>query len=385
MSIVKVYKPASTGAAGALSSDPIVTATGLTLGAYEIIKKYGNTYLSLLNQTDFTVSGGRAVGAADSEYGWTWNNRSVLNAADESSTVAGSLTLDLPAGVAYNWHNTVQDAPSRVKKYEATDQIQHWYSFLGTDATASENFELVSLLLYEDASLGSMMRVGVGWSASSDNQLSVRSGATTTNIGITAGQKGGMWVRLSRLRKEVWASYNLSADGATLPTSWTFAAVNTSAVTAEAPVWVGHTLQNGSGAGAVKGYIARYIDEDAFPGSRLQTTPKWSSVQYSSANPEIQLLADWDLVSTTATLNDAVIQNILTDAVNNLPGDSSTWTFSLKQSSTVSATSGTFQAPGSVTTSGTGRYVSLWAKSNASTGEEAGTLQLPFSLPITAA
>jgi len=150
-------------------------------------------------------------------------------------------------------------------------------------------------------------------------------------------------------------------------------------------VWVGQLIQNGSGADDVTGFVEKFIDEDAFPDSKNMTTPKWQSVQYDATNPEIQILDDWDLGDDSVVLDQTAIRNIMTDVVNTISGDSSAWTFYLVQSTTVGASSGSYEAAGSITVNGTGRYVSMFAKSNASTGEEAGHLRLPIILPFVSA
>jgi len=364
---------------------PILNAVDIeTFPPHEIQTRHGVDYLSLENRTNFSISGGRTVGLADSEYGWTWVNRANLNSGDENITTSNAFTMSLALGGIYNWGGGGTNAPARTKQYTPSDKIQYWYSFLGADSTANVDTELISLLLYEKGDTSKFARIGVGHANASDNMLSYNINGVGGSVAITASQKAGMWVRIARSKTELWVSYNTSTDPSSVPTTWTLALSDSSALSdADIACEVGHVIQNGTGAGAVTGTIKKFIDEDAFAVSENLQAQTWSATQFDSSNTEIQLMDDWDLGDNGVTLNEESIQNIMTDAVNKLHGNSATWTFSIKQATDTNATSGTFRSAGSIEVEGTGRYVSMWAKCNASTGEESGSLRVPINLAIT--
>jgi hypothetical protein len=120
-------------------------------------------------------------------------------------------------------------------------------------------------------------------------------------------------------------------------------------------------------------------------GSPFNNTPTTMGTEgVATTGVEIPIMTDWDIGTSGATINQTRLRQILSDVANTMPYDSATVTFSIKQSATVSATSGTYYAPGSVIVSGTGRYVSLWCKILANTTVVNGSVRLPFNLPISA-
>lgn len=358
----------------------------ISLGtSYGLVYGYGSTLgmIQLAPQTTWTKT------IADSKTnvpaGWTWQSTTNLVASDTNTTAVGALFMS-GAGSAATYDYTpagINTAPSLYKTYPFGGLI----------------YEAVARITFSNASTGNALGMCFGRDAVSTERIRIEvvgttvysddSGGSTNTATITSTQRNnGIWVRIvyDSLANVASVYYNL-ANQATPPTTWTTYRTKTAFFTvAPADLRITLYLTRTDTGNASSGTVL-YFDDNftpLVPGPHVVGGGGGNSATgLDDSNPALTLISSFDLGIAGATLSNTAIQDALTSAVNQRMFDTATWTFSAVRGSSANPAASTYQAPGSVTVSGTGEYFALYAKC-ASTGRvQPGSLNLaPIRIPI---
>lgn len=367
------------------ASTPVIMGDGITTAGteYELVTEGGARYLRLKRHVLFDRAA-RAIAAADSEFGWTWANRARIVAGDEDTTAADACYLEHD-GAASAYDSAVTSGPFRYRTYK-----NGVYTF---DLTArvvqsgTNDGDHVGIVISNPTTPTKLMRLIIGYQGGSPTVSCQDSAGGGFSVVIAAGavNTDGTWLRIVRLGTSFVVLYSVT-NQATPPSDWTvlYTSIDQAHFQQGFPTSfrAGITL-NGSGTAAFNATVLYYDDRATYTQDLDGVQETWGAQGYASTGPEIQILDDWDLGAAAPALSQASVRAALGDAVNRLPGDAGAWTFSVKQSATVGATSGAFAAASALTISGTGRYVSVWAKCTSTNNVQAGSLLLPISLPFT--
>ena len=352
---------------------PVIESNSASVGNdYHIVGEY----LKILPRKDFSVTIADAIASPPS--GWTWDNSANLDAADINTTTASALRMDHDA-TNTDWASGNYTAPFIYKTYEPNYGVQEWVARVADDA--DQNYEF-SCLAITNADYSKHARIAMGFSSSNQIQLNVNESGIGGAPAITAQNRtDGVWMRIVLNAGDVYSYYSV-ANQATPPTAWTFLNRSTSWVDADTTIRAGilaHTVNTNDN---FEIDILYFDDSKALASPYEAVNPDSCASGYDTGNTEIQILTDWDLVRPEAVVSQANVRAALASAENLLPEDAGSWTYSVVQDAATSASSSTFQASGSITISGTGRYLSIFAKCN-SDGTQAGSLKLPVIIPAT--
>jgi hypothetical protein len=372
----------------------IFYANGVTTGSnYEIVTLNANKYLQLKRRKNFPTA--RSIGLTNSEYGWTWLNRSnlhQLSASTENISSSNSANFIHNTSSNTTWFGGTATAPVRYRNYNLqvgqTLQVTTKIS-----AYSVSNYDQTQAIVWLSGSVDKYVRFGVGYD-NGTNATAQSNIGSTTNHTLTSGQAAaGIWWTANVTPSHYSIYYNLSTGSVTPPTSgWIFSQgntfVNASATTVGNVISVGQMIMTGKADTSITSTGSfQYFDiqvkpheEDGYfvPNSYY----RWGAAQYDTSATE-QLIGEFDLGSTSATVDQTKLRLALADLVNNLSGDSATVTWSAVQSSSSGASSSTYYDAASVVVSGTGRYFRLWMKvaSSADTGGSIGPF--PITIPIS--
>jgi hypothetical protein len=361
----------------------VATAAAISPGTgLEVVTWRGARYLRSARRTTFPVA--RSVAAASPEYGWTWANRTALDAADENTTTANGLYLD-HGNTSTDWAVGTQTAPYRYRTYPMP--LGRAYIITGrVTCNADAATEQVAIMAVNNASLGSIARIGI---AHFSGTLSIVSslGGTANTVGITTGQRdAGVWVRVIITRDRTETYYS-TANQATPPTTWTRLGNTTTPTGWDLSVRIGTMCASGNTSNNFTASVL-YFDvasvddyQDAINDSMSGLL--WPATQFDASGTATLVVDDIDLGADVSALDNTRLRLILADLENRLPGDSATVTWSYKTSASTGASAGTFRAAGSVVDDGAGgRYLRLWVKIT-SDGDTQGSFgPFPFSLPV---
>jgi len=378
---------------GGIPKHAIFYANGVTTGSnYELLTINSNKYLQLQRRKTFPTA--RAIGLMNSEYGWTWLNRSSLSSVSSSTeNVSSSNAANLIHSSLSDttWFGGTATAPTRYREYN----LQVGQSLQVTtkiSAYSVSNYDQTQAVVWISGSVDKYVRFGVGY----DNGLYATAQSNlggTTNHTLTSGEAAaGIWWTAYITPTQYSLYYNLST-GSTLPTTgWLFSQgntfVNASVTSVGNKINVGQMLMTGKSNAAITSTGSfHYYDVQLKPDEEAgyfvpNSYYRWGSAQYDTSGTE-QLVGEFDLGSTSATIDQTKLRLALADLVNNLSGDSATVTWSAVQSSSSGASSSTYYDASSVVISGTGRYFRLWAKVT-STGNTGGSIgPFPITIPIS--
>ena len=376
----------------------IFYANGVTTGSnYEIVTINANKYLQLKRRKNFPTA--RAIGLTDSEYGWTWLNRNKihqLSASTENISSSNSANFIHNTSSNTTWYGGTATAPVRYRNYNLqvgqTLQVTTKIS-----AYSVSNYDQTQAIVWLSGSVDKYVRFGVGYDSGLYATAQANIGGTTNHT-ITSGEAAaGIWWTVNVTPSRYSLYYNLSTSSVTPPTSgWIFSQgntfVNASATTVGNAISVGQMLMTGDKTSPL---VTSITSTGSFHYFDIQVKPqeedgyfvpnsyyRWGSAQYDTSGTE-QLIGEFDLGSTSATIDQTKLRLALADLVNNLSGDSATVTWSAVQSSSSGASSSTYYDAASVVVSGTGRYFRLWMKvtSSANTGGSIGPF--PITIPIS--
>lgn len=315
--------------------------------------------------------------------GFTWMNSGALTSADTDTTTSNALNVE-HSSTSTDWSKVSQTGPVMYKTVPVSDGMtKEIVARLSTDADASvQNFELIVI---NDDDNTTFHKLGIRynatglWLSSTESQSGI--GATTSTAITTTQRDDGIWVRMVIANREVFCYYNLTNQSSP-PTSWTqLDRKSTFDIAGGLYAFkIGLVVSNSAG-GSLIGDLLYYRD-DFWEGSDSDiAAPKSNAGGCNDANPSITLLADWDLGANVVSVNEPRLRTALKSALAHPDNDNVTWTFSVVRSTTTGAAAGTFAVPTSVSVSGSGRYLSIFAKAN-SNGEYPGRLMLPIVIPI---
>lgn len=370
--------------ASTINSGALVTGNNITLGnSYELLTQKGVQYLSLKKYKNFGLFA-RTIASADSEYNWTWGNRSEVASANENTTTANAARLTA-ATTTSDWYGGPYTAARRYKTFSfgASSILKPKVLIARISNNASTNYTGTGIQITDTSDNTNFLRYQIGFAAAAQKIISYIS-TSPQETACTAGNlTNGIWLRITLFNNTALLDYNLTVQTTPPTTGW----VRDRSVTFNLDITKTYAIGiiqivNAVTSGLLSD-ILYYDDSGLIEEAGDTVNPTWAAQGYDTANTAIQLLADYDLGSAAPTLKQATIRNILADIQNKLYGDSATWTFSVKQSQTVGASAGSYAAAASVTVEGSGRYANVWAKAN-SDGTQPGSLILPFTLPIVA-
>ncbi len=370
------------------SSVPFVTGAGIdTTGSiYEIVTDTvnGNKYLKLKVNKTFVTTVANSISSPPA--GWTWADSAGLTIASQGA-VNGRLVTHNSTNT--DWAGVTRNGPRQFRAFTRdTTGVQYVIARIASDGNA--NYERAGVIIYDPATPATYTDYCVGYHSSGGGLvLMSRVGDSSEQYTtVTSGQRdAGVWVMiLLTLDGAVEHYYSLSGSS-TVPTTWTFRRRSSAGFFSTLSTMYAATISyTGNTSGSHTSKIL-YYDDTGLIGRGLpfvNTVATMGAEGVATTGTEISLLSDWDIGTSGATINQTRLRQILSDITNSTAYDTATVTFSVKQSATVAATSGTYYAPGSVVVSGTGRYVSLWVKILANTTLVNGSVRLPFYIPISA-
>lgn len=232
--------------------------------------------------------------------------------------------------------------------------------------------------IYNNGS-GTFLRYIVN-NTTSANIVSLTSGQAATGVWV--------WVELDLVSGGIWIRYALGSYGSGEPAvgSWTlgYHGLATASYIDDAltdVITVVREAANTAPVGIVSGFRA-YNDPDQ---SGYPTSGGLDATGYASAGDAL-VVADLDFGTNGALPDIATLRLMCADAVNRLPGDAATWTWSMTGSASSapaeattyqSAASLTLKQPGTDTAEGTARrYWRLRVKAASSGSTQAGSLDL---------
>lgn len=334
-----------------IPSLPTPGALTLTAGlAYE------SGYLTQATRETFDYDGGRSVGAADSEYGYTWENRAQLSAGDEGTTTADVETLTHVTGTDA-WDASTQTALGRVKLYTATPgQVQVYWAHVGGGGSA----KIGGAVIFQDGTKGRVYRVGVKNTDTLDWYEGKTPANSTAALG-TGSQARGIWIGFIRRGVDLDAVYIDAAHtvdptpaAATLITS--VSAFFTSQL---ADCYAGRFAINAAGAATFDTTCKRVIDEGmvATPSSWMGAARPFAATQIETSIIQTGLYYNFGFENRKPT--DAQLQQWLGDAENHQVWATAAPTYRLTWGTGGHAGSGSFAASGSAASSGTGTVLHL--------------------------
>jgi len=327
----------------------------------------------------------------------TWSAENTGGAGVLTSSVAtGGVHTNTHGTTSTTWGTSTRDAPRFYQVMRAPSGALRVIARFQTNLDA--NFEAVALLVsLDEAASSTYVGAGLVWNGNGDGSSrdaffigakdAVSQGSLDADSVFTAQEiTDGVWIMLEREPNgTIWHASYSAANQATPPTSWTEIGTGITVSTLDTTVhrvgWYSQT-QNTSGA-----HVASmvYFDASSYGDPERQDASSnlaGTGGGFEDSDPAIQLLTDLD-IGAAATLADADLQAALAVGENTRYGETASWTWSCVRSATEGAAAGAYAASGSVTVSGSGRYLNLRAKCS-SDAETRGSLHLPsLHIPYT--
>jgi len=368
----------SAAAGGATGPETaVVRLDQVTLGShYEAVANY----LKLAAVKDFSVTIANAISTAPA--GWTWSNSGLLDSADANTTTANALSADFGTSTT----TTYSASPFLYKTYQPPAGKDTLVFVARIAHNGDADFERMGLMV---AKSGTLTTNAVIFSQYNTGARSVASLYDDSNVldtdAVGATQlSDGVWmmITVSEGATAFWYSNTVQA---TPPAAadWVYSSGRAANFAVNDVLLGGIALHAGNASDNFVGNCL-YYDDTLVRGKDIRTkgNPISCASGFDQGNTEIQLLADYDLVSATSTIADADLQSIFGFIENIEDEADSSWTYSVVRDAATSAASSTYQAAGSITVSGTGRYLNVFAKCN-SDGTQPGNLLFPINIPYT--
>lgn len=356
-----------------------LTASGVSVGtSYEVTtatEPGGPGLLQLKRVMNFPTS--RTIFLADSEYGWTWQNRTTFGGTGTDNTTNATWSTWNFGAPSVDYWSTTRTAPHRYRTVQLSrgDQLE---IIVRTRSNAARDFEGSGIMVVSDANQTHWSQFLVAYDAAL-KVIGYEQSGNVANTSITSGQRdAGIWLRMV-FALDGWSGWLSHDSGSTPPSSWTY-------VCGSVPVTTG-TYRVGTFAKKVNG-VSGFTPQFGWFSMTLTSSSlhrqawQWGTELFSTSGPE-QLIGEVDFGSSVA-LDQTKLRQILADAVNTRPHDSATVTFSVVGGASTGPASGTYYAAGSVVVSGSYRFWRLYAKVTSATGVEQGSVRLPISLPTSA-
>lgn len=370
-----------------------LSASGITAGStYEVTgptEPGGTGLLQMKRVGNFPTS--RTIFAADSEFGWTWANRTTWGGTgNDNTTNAGYSTWNFTT-TSVLWFGGTYTAPYRYRtiQVEANDVLE---VITRVASNGQRNYELAGIQIQNAASSAQYSRVLMGYD----------SGLTGTNIGVRAADSNnlnggvaltstnrdnGVWLKLRWSCFGVQYQYNTSTSSTPPTSGWISFGISGLSGT---PTWglnnsrtsvrVGMIAQNENTSG---GFVVKFgWFSMTLNGSPFSAEPwQWGTELFSTGASE-QLIGEVDF-GAAVSLDQTKLRQFCTDVVNTRSWDTATVTFSVVGSASTGPASGTYYAAGSIVVSGSYRYWRVYAKI-LSDGTTQGSIGAPIFLPVSA-
>lgn len=316
----------------------------------------------------------------------TWTEQNAANVAT-ASVAGGTLTIEASTAGSYD-HTAGGDTTGGFYR----DYGPRRDRFLGARMrcrAADQNYEIAGMYVSISTALGTCIGAQIGYNTG--QFLAFRNGSSDIGSRVSVAADAWYWVAFLIEGTDVTCMYSSSS---TRPTKWsdwtihsttsTLAGAHTSTVRFSLAVF-----RAGAPAGAFYGEFQEVFD-DEIGFSMLPTVLQTPDVPlksegYPATSDVIKLAASMDLIA--AGLPDITAVRLqLADAINRLPGDAATWTWSLTGSASANpAAATTFQSAATLnlkdagtdtTTTTPYRYWSLQAKYASTSSLQPGSLDL---------
>lgn len=370
------------GGATYITPDPEIYDQGNN-AAFRVVP--GTEILELAPNTSFVVT--RANALTSPPLGFTVLNSGLWASADTHSTTQYRFRM-VSAGGNTSWDSSTVYVPGFYRTVTATD-----YDVLvrihRMDAIASDDASYVGVGIgaYTSGTPDNKhltLRAHIGYHKlygfPSPGELHLN--GMTPQIALTdQEQQDGVWVHLRKRGQSFGLSINKTNSTTPPTTGW---------VTPTDP----HTIYNynvpSQGGEVTLVFFARsyftspapvlevsYLQERIGGDIRNESGPiNWIGADgWPDTETRLTIVDNFDLGSADAVVDDEDIRAVLARAVNQRSLDGATWTFSAVRSDG-NPGADTFQAPGSVTVSGTGRYFGLFAEVVSTNRTAPGSLAL---------
>jgi len=383
-----------TDGAGAVTWDTPVAGSSIVLGYIlpDVIGSlpaginrslYSGDLLELAPTTIFSTT--IADAKANPRTGWTIKNPTNFSAIDANVTTANRLHLVGTASGSYDWWSGAGTAPLLHKLISYNDD----YSCIARIhcLQASDTSTGMAFIVADPTDVASMVRTDIyrnGYGVGSQVDTS-----SFTNITAADDQAEWVWAWKNGSNIGLAVSVDAVTTPPTSPSSWVKIAENnivfaTATRRINGAIAFGFSLFRGSGTGTPTGEVSYFKDyySSMYPGNRGISIPGDSAAGFA-ASTDVTLVASVDLTASGTTISNTDIQNALVNATNTRYRDLGTVTYSAVRGGSPSPAASTYQAAGSVTVSGTGRYFALYARL-ASDGTQTASINLSkIRIPIT--
>jgi hypothetical protein len=304
--------------------------------------------------------------------GWTWTNTTYVTSA---AVTGGEMVIVFSTAATQDWLSPTFTA-SRLRKsavYAPPESGVIYFRLKAPALNATTRFFLFQLL--DSSTDNAYFHVGLRGSAGAGNlyyKFGPSVGVNSTAV-TTANMAAGIWFRVVIRGRQVGCGYSLAVQS-TPPSTWTNLATTDAYWTGFSTTFYASFLGLLTATGGThEGTVSYYDDSlmEAIPGLNINSS---SCARGFDATSPVLKIVDADLGTASAVVADADVQATLSQVVNTRARDAATWTFSVVRGSSASPAAGAYAAAGSVTVSGTGRYIAVYAKCLSTSGGDAGSL-----------
>lgn len=304
--------------------------------------------------------------------GWTWTNTTYVTSA---AVTGGEMVIVFSTAATQNWISGTFTA-SRLRKsavYALPDSGVIYFRLKAPALNANTRYFLFQLL--DSSTDNAYFHLGLRGSAGAGNiyyKFGPSIGVTSTAV-TTADMAAGVWFRVVIRGRQVSCGYSLAVQS-TPPSTWTNLSTSETYWTGFSTTFYASFLGLLDATGGTHEGTVSYYDDtlmEAIPGMNINSS---SCARGFDATSPVLRIVDADLGTDAAVIANADVQAALSQVVNTRTRDAATWTFSVVRGSSASPAAGAYAAAGSVTVSGTGRYIAIDAKCLSTSGGDAGSL-----------
>lgn len=311
-------------------------------------------FLQARDRTTFDVSGGRTIGAADSEYGWTWQNRAKVSAANEGTTLAGAATITATSTASdFN----IMGARTAIMRYKTIPFPSSGGSFFARLSHTTSGRGGIFMMLGSDAQYASTLGM------SNTTGLLFRTMRTTsTDVEVTGTPivNGAGWLRMDISGGVIQAWY--AADAADVPTVWTHFGTHSNAwvyaTTTVETLLFGQYISNPS---AVSGIVTtfKHFDDRGMDATGLYSVDYgglWCATK-KETSAQAQTLPTIDLGTGIAVWGNTEARAWAQSVTNKRPLDLATVEWRMTRGTASVTGTGSWYAAGAIVVQGSGRYL----------------------------
>lgn len=344
-----------------ISSPVTITSSVVDVPAsYEVQHGSGGAILALKRFKDFSMTA-RTIAAADSEYGWTWDNRAEVSSANENTSTASAAHF-VAANTTSDWFGATFTAARRYKTFTfSTQSILKPLTLISRISNnASTNYTGFGIQITDASDDTNFARYQIGFAAAAQKIISYV-GATPQETACTAQNlTDGIWLKMTFFNGTVVFDYNLGTDTTPPTTGWVRDRSTSFALDIAKTYQVGLIqIVNAATSGLVS--KVHYYDDSGLANALGEDlNPFFCAQGFDATLPQVGLCRDFDVGSAVPEINATKLNDELLDSFNVYQEsgyDSAAWTFSAWRASTTvgDVLQGTATSGGASTMTDSGR------------------------------